>query len=642
MIKRSQDIDSETRRIDNAGYKFIDTYYSCQALFFVRISPDDKKKYKRTIKQNDVRYRQVKALYANVKGNIMPYNNTRTFRPQMDNNNYNNIMKLHIWNNLLNILSSDLDIAEEIKNLIQSLDIDCIIIKDTVQSEAGKVKPHKPLRKKLFDCSAPQAIYRKDISYDLNKQATTFGEMFGIHIEQYTLDNYKANSCFLNLIVDMWHQAFEKRKKDGKRIYVELTYESVCNIIGLKYKNQDVGISIRESVKFFKKFHLGLDVVNAYNEMLYFYRPPKLNSNISNQVLRVFVHNNHTYKIDDSAKGKLDKMRQRFISKTQLGDVDKLFVSNKFNLRQPVLDNCEMHFIDSLDQCIDIIKEIKENTKIRFITNANLLDLLFQMNTESYTPSVIFAGSQIISLGFKVGKVNATIEKPDNTAPDDNEVPIDNMEDYLEYHKADDEFYGKILHKSLKSEYPDSVLEVETKYPMGPTTGYLTKKYDEDALYNAIDTVKAYTHCLRSIENVPVFGYFDTYVIYDNHPIEDTTMYCVEYEASNIESSLLFPSLYSRCFGFQLQFAIKKNLHFAIKYFRRPCNIENVNYKEPIDKVFANPKLDIKNTLSIKQQGSQKREKIKHIFAECLTTLQKLNIIRLNMGVRFTHFNNQH
>ena len=68
----------------------------------------------------------------------------------------------------------------------------------------------------------------------MNTQASTFAEMFGINLNKYTIDNYKMNSCSLNLFVDTWHERFEKRKKqDGKRMYAELTYESVCKIIGL-------------------------------------------------------------------------------------------------------------------------------------------------------------------------------------------------------------------------------------------------------------------------------------------------------------------------------------------------------------------------------------------------------------------------
>ena len=63
-------------------------------------------------------------------------------------------------------------------------------------------------------------------------------------------------------------------------------------------------MSIRESIEFFEKFRLGLDVVNVFGEILYFFRPEnkKLNTNIDPKVLRILIHNNHTYKLDDSRR----------------------------------------------------------------------------------------------------------------------------------------------------------------------------------------------------------------------------------------------------------------------------------------------------------------------------------------------------
>ena len=46
-------------------------------------------------------------------------------------------------------------------------------------------------------------------------------------------------------------------------------------------KDQDLGLSIRTSLKFFEKFHLGLVVVNIYDEVIFKYSPEiklKINS----------------------------------------------------------------------------------------------------------------------------------------------------------------------------------------------------------------------------------------------------------------------------------------------------------------------------------------------------------------------------
>ncbi|HRP36843.1 MAG TPA: hypothetical protein PLS50_03460, partial [Candidatus Dojkabacteria bacterium] len=286
---------------------------------------------------------------------------------------------------------------------------------------------------------------------------------------------------------------------------------SLCQIVNLTYKSQDIGMSLRESIPFFEKFRLGIDVVNVYGQMLWYYRPTKgLNPLIYPSILRVLMHNNHLYKLDQGCKNRLDKLRQKAAEaeleqKITDDEVSKLTVSDKYKLRKPVLDDCSVHFINNLDECVDIVKQCKTE-KIKFITNENLTSVLLQMVDYNYTPSVSFGGMHLLSLGFKVGGIFATIENMDNTAPEDTIVHLEGKELYEEYHKVDDEFYFSILQESLKSNYNDNVLEIENKYPMGPTSGYLTNKYDEHALYNAIDTVKAYTDCLSKIKTVPVFG----------------------------------------------------------------------------------------------------------------------------------------
>ena len=112
---------------------------------------------------------------------------------------------------------------------------------------------------------------------------------------------------------------------------------------------------------------------------------------------------------------------------------------------------------------------------------------------------------------------------------------------------------------------------------------------------------------MQEIVAVPVCGYFDTYETYNNHDIEDFTMYCVECEASSIEVSILFPSLYSRCFGYHLKIAQSHKIVFTIKYFRRPCSIERVNYKTPVEALYSNENLSIdqKKNIANKTTGLQ-------------------------------------
>eukprot|EP00456_Euglypha_rotunda_P089286 TRINITY_DN92234_c0_g1_i1.p1 TRINITY_DN92234_c0_g1~~TRINITY_DN92234_c0_g1_i1.p1 ORF type:complete len:125 (+),score=14.06 TRINITY_DN92234_c0_g1_i1:176-550(+) len=122
-------------------------------------------------------------------------------------------------------------------------------------------------------------------------------------------------------------------------------------------------------------------------------------------------------------------------------------------------------------------------------------------------------------MAFAVGKVYATIEQSDITAPDDNIIEINDTETYHKYHEFDDKFYSQIIDPTLMSEYPESVLEIDEKYKMGPMSGYLTKECPQDS-YNSIDCVKPIQTVFKILLT---YQFLDTliYQKYGNHEIED-------------------------------------------------------------------------------------------------------------------------
>lgn len=213
---------------------------------------------------------------------------------------------------------------------------------------------------------------------------------------------------------------------------------------------------------------------------------------------------------------------------------------------------------------------------------------------------------------------------------------------YVEFHQTDDEFYSKIIQERLKSEYPKSVLDVDIEYPMGPTSGYFTKQMNIESKtqakdeFNAIDVSKAYTHCMRMINTVPVFGYFDRYETYDNHAIEDHTLYCVEVNATNFATAILFPYDHSRCFGYQLKFAQSHSIEFIIKYFRRPSRLEEVNYKEPIDALYNNNILsnDNKKHIANKTTGLLEKWQNKSNICKVFSTFAEAQFYQITFGGR--------
>ena len=84
-------------------------------------------------------------------------------------------------------------------------------------------------------------------------------------------------------------------------------YENNKNIIGqepaqiLNKRNtdRDFGLSILDSIAFFKKYNLGLKVFNIYYKLIYEYKPDIYNHNVFPRTLYLLVYNNHCWKINN-------------------------------------------------------------------------------------------------------------------------------------------------------------------------------------------------------------------------------------------------------------------------------------------------------------------------------------------------------
>jgi len=117
-----------------------------------------------------------------------------------------------------------------------------------------------------------------------------------------------------------------------------------------------------------------------------------------------------------------------------------------------------------------------------------------------------------------------------------------------------------------------------------------------DAPLIALDMNKAYTSNLKDMVKFPSFNSFDKYQDYDQHPIEDYTMYYVKATRTNEQSSILFASRFSRAYGYKLN-RISKDL-FEVISFKRPSNLLDTNSSQRIKELYDNPTL----TMDAKKQ----------------------------------------
>src|SRR6202522_2679220 len=257
----------------------------------------------------------------------------------------------------------------------------------------------------------------KYITYPLDKKAKDFGELFGIEYCKYVQDNYRANSCFITAIIDQYHNEFNKTKTNGKRIYKELTFVRLLTLLKLEDKNQDIGLTIIQSLVFFETYRLGVDVMDQYGEIVFRYRPETFNALIFPSVLRLIVFHNHVHRVN------CNEAKFSHIDITKDNEALKaLRISDRYQLRDTSkIDDKMCMFVGSLDEVTNAIKEHDKSIRFLFKTSSHLNPLVYDIiTTHKVIPNVNFTGGKVMYINFKIGKHSYCISRAiDNTAPED-------------------------------------------------------------------------------------------------------------------------------------------------------------------------------------------------------------------------------
>ena len=212
------------------------------------------------------------------------------------------------------------------------------------------------------------AIFFKYIDYSINPDAQTFADMF--QFEQFVskpMINLKANSCYINTIIATFKNPIEKVKSNGVRRYKEeINYEYICQLLNIENKEQDLGITIRQSIPFFDRYHLCLVVLDIYNNIIFRY--PKNDTkntirNISPHTLYLLVHNNHCFKLraDKSFITKMhnkicndvfERVDNKYVVHNEVHEL-KQRISDKFIFRNLEKEQLELKYdIENLDDVV--------------------------------------------------------------------------------------------------------------------------------------------------------------------------------------------------------------------------------------------------------------------------------------------------
>ena len=433
----------------------------------------------------------------------------------------------HEFDKVVKILKTSEDFNELYKNH-QSY-VSCIVIK-TLTDVGDETQANDILDDDLFMSRDEHGVFSRYINIDFNKRAR----------------DVKDNSCFVNIIINRFQKAFIKARNNNSYKF-ELTRETLCDLCGIEYKDENIGLSINKSLAFFKKFKLGLHIFGPFGT-IYKYKPDKRNKNLNPAYLFIYILNNHCYEINRNIKEFEQLHWTAPIDDNLSNELNLLTVSNQYIIRQQSIMKDSPWFVNSIDEAINFIQSYKTASDdlhiVKIIYNDYLDKLLFGIiNNLKYTPDIRMTDGKITALLVKYNNTLFNITLSDTKA-NDTDVWID--EDNLElYNTIDDAFYNGLICQEHISTYNKGTINIESLLPMGPKSGYLTEYISKPLM--GIDSRKAYTSDFMSIKYYPVFNTFDIWQEYDNHKIEDYAQYIVNVD-TQYANPVLFSGKYSRCY----------------------------------------------------------------------------------------------
>ena len=444
----------------------------------------------------------------------------------------------------------------------------------------------------------------------------------------------KVNACFYDAILSQFKKAYDTRE------YKEpLTYELIKRICITEEDPQynklnDYSLSINQAMRFFKKIHAKLIIINQDYETLYIYNPKQdgYKKDKKFNTLYGLYKDNHIYHLTQNIQSLKEK----------INDHKELYISNVYNLTNP--DEQEYIYSNELQHIIKIIKSgISTDKKINIKYEGDMLELFkYLMEKLMITPQMVYNGN-ITSLKIGNGKksdsdltcniVITSIIKDGND--EKKQLKFNNEEQFKTFIELYNELYKNVINEKYICNYNEDVLRLFNEYSRGAISGILpyvkfneykpfedfeniepsynadidtglTKPEQEETLkniykidheqfkyydvlekYDEIDINKAYTSLLMNIEKIPVFSISDTVQEYKNEKINIHAIYLVELlDPMNDLNFILFNKKYNILRGETLQQVKKDNINIKINYVIYPSRVEQLNIKLIIEKIY--------------------------------------------------------
>jgi len=581
------------------------------------------------------------------------------------NDDFNHLIKLLHYNNPL--------MDEEQWFVNSSIGIDALIIKDITQRIPDDTNMnYERFEEDNFRDIQDKFINSEFIKYKINKHATSFDELIDNPICEYVTNNFKKNSCFVTLLVNVFQEHIKN-----------LTYEKVCEICNIDCQDTDIGLSIAKSLEFFKKYGVGLDVYNVFGKLIYQYihteNGKEKRSKLKNiRKVRILLHDNHTYFINDF--NSIDRIKHKRYEYEEDTEYKKLDDEDELSMDYPIYhkkDEDFIHFVDNLDEAVKYIidKDTEKECLVKIVYSGDLTELLFKLKFEYQWTMQVKYDSKLLSLSFTLDKLRVVIISADVGKPKEPIHIINNPDKYTKYHQLYQELYEKLINHKYMSHYSTKTLKFNQLYRKKPLQGHLNLSYGN--VIDTIDQSKAYTTCLYNMDKIPVYEVFDEWTVISSErhhlinyevdipqhysrqeefimaetgqlkeiphsQIEDYTEYLVRRKGSK---NILLSEEISRLYGFCLRKIDR--LEYDIIAFRRPSKLIDVNLKPMIDKIINQIGLSSTKQICNEITGLLEKKKQTKTYCYVFTNPSEAHYYHINYDnyqseiLPFTHNDNK-
>lgn len=488
-----------------------------------------------------------------------------------------NLLKNNAFRSIEDIMSIFIDDVTEVENVNQEYLFDG---NDRVIKNIKQIKAYAEDNTKISN----QFIF-----YNVNDEAKTWDGLFkSVVNSEYVEKNYIPNACWITAVLNNWKNSHDRYYTSQPK----LTYESVYKMITDNdyEEGSDTGITIDQMTTLFMKWKVAVYIYNNEGSLIYKYDPrdhnDKLNTNMFPKVSYFVFDGRHIHQVSEKAKHELS----RYTDKNKIGVAAK--PSDKMTVNNDEFES-DVYIINTENDLIELIKNHKveaENEYVRVLYQNSIHNLFSSMIDGGYKPKINLHGQDIqsiilLNITNKTGIFNVVVKSI--ISDHIQHLQFENKTEYDTFSNINNEFTKSFLKSAYKSSYSEQVKKMFNTYIRANAKW----NYELDNLTcggYSFDFGKYYPYCLMNVPEIPKFTLFDNFVDYDNHQIEDMTIYFIYSQRLNIYCDYNFNLVY----GYNLKKYKKYNLKFTIKAYLRPYTTVKNTFAESIKKLCDNKTLD--------------------------------------------------